>query len=78
MLALDQSLQGRELGGQLLVDALQRILIASANVAARLVALDALDEAVASKFYEPFGFERTEPGGTRLVRALSGIARDFE
>ena len=77
-LALHRSLQGQELGGQLLVDALQRVLIASANVAARLVVVDALNDAVATKFYEAFGFMRTEPGGTRLVRAISAIAKDFE
>ncbi|MHB8244720.1 MAG: GNAT family N-acetyltransferase [Acidimicrobiales bacterium] len=74
-LGLDQTLQGQEYGGQLLVDALERIVIASAEVAAKLVVVDALNDRVT--FYEKFGFVRTEPEGTRLVRTVSDIAKDL-
>lgn len=77
-LALDQGLRGQDLGEQLLVDALQRILVASAEVAARLVVVEAVNGDVAGKFYERFGFVRTEPGGTRLVRPIADIAKDLE
>lgn len=76
-LALHSNLQGQQLGGQLLADALDRILTATAIVAARVVVVDAIDEEAAS-FYEHFGFTRTAPTSLRLYRKVSDIARDFE
>jgi len=71
-LALDQSLQGQGLGGVLLADALERIVVATQTVAARIVVVDALHERAAT-FYENFGFTRI-PGTLRLVQKVSDVA----
>lgn len=71
-LALDRSLHGQGLGGQLLLDALERAVGASSLAAARLVVVDAIDEPAAA-FYRRFGF-RPCPDPHRLVRKTSEIA----
>lgn len=71
-LALDRSLQGKGLGGQLLLDALERGIEASQRAAARLVVVDAIDESAAA-FYRRYGF-RPCPDLRRLVRKTSDIA----
>jgi len=71
-LALDQSLQGQGLGGVLLADALERIVVATQTVAARIVVVDALHERAAT-FYENYGFKRI-PGTLRLVQKVSDVA----
>ena len=76
-LALARHLHGTGLGAELLVDALERVLVATQNVAARVVVVDAVDER-AVRFYERFGFLRTGPDSRRLVRKLADIARDFQ
>ena len=75
-LALSKDLHGQGLGGLLLADALRRIIAATDVVAARLVVVDAIDEA-AAQFYERFGFSQV-PGTDRLVRKVSDIAADFD
>ena len=77
-LALGRTLQGgeRKLGASLLVDALSRVLVATQQVAARLVVVDAIDERAVG-YYEHFGFLRTAPDSFRLVRKVSDIAADF-
>lgn len=77
-LALDRTLQGgdRKLGASLLVDALHRVLVATQQVAARLVVVDAIDEQAVG-YYEHFGFLRTAPDSFRLVRKVSDVAADF-
>lgn len=71
-LALDRRLHGRGLGGALLADALQRVVAATALVAARFVVVDALHEPAAA-FYEHHGFRRI-PGTLRLVQKISDVA----
>jgi GNAT superfamily N-acetyltransferase len=71
-LALDKTLQGQGLGGVLLADALQRIVIATRTVAARFVVVDAIDQD-AHGFYIYHGF-REIPGAMRLVQKISDIA----
>ncbi|MHB1613540.1 MAG: GNAT family N-acetyltransferase [Actinomycetes bacterium] len=71
-LALDRSLQGRGLGGQLLLDALERAVDASARAAARLVVVDAIDDQAVA-FYRCYGF-RPCPDPRRLVRKTSEVA----
>ena len=76
-LALDVSLQGQGLGGELLLDALTRCVRAGEMVASRFVVVDAIDENAAG-FYEKYGFNRipdTEP--VRLLRRLKSIAADL-
>jgi GNAT superfamily N-acetyltransferase len=55
-LAVAERHQGVGLGRSLLLDALQRVLHASNQLAVRAVTVDALDERAAS-FYRRFGFE---------------------
>ncbi|RZU52143.1 acetyltransferase (GNAT) family protein [Krasilnikovia cinnamomea] len=71
-LALDKALHGQGLGGALLADALQRIVVATRTVAARFVVVDAIDEA-AHGFYLHHGF-REIPGTMRLIQKVSDIA----
>lgn len=76
-LALDVSLHGQGLGGELLLDALTRCVRAGEIVASRFVVVDAIDED-AARFYEKYGFTRipdTEP--VRLLRRLKSIATDL-
>lgn len=76
-LALDASLQKQGLGGDLLGDAMERLLGAVQTVAARLVVVDAEHEKAIS-FYEHFGFTRTAPDSFRLVQKVSDIAKAWE
>lgn len=71
-LALDHSLPGRGLGGALLADALERVIVATETVAARFVVVDAIDEGAAD-FYAHHGFRRI-PGSLRLVQKVADIA----
>ena len=71
-LALDKTLHGQGLGGVLLADALQRIVVATRTVAARFVVVDAIDES-AHGFYTHHGF-REIPGTMRLVQKVNDIA----
>ena len=75
-LALDQSLQGQDLGAELLYRALERAVAASEVVGGRYVVIDAINEA-AMAFYEHFGFQRAPSlalQSLRLVRKVSDIA----
>ncbi|TQO22828.1 acetyltransferase (GNAT) family protein [Paramicrobacterium agarici] len=70
-LALSVDLQGKGLGAALVADALERVVVATKVVAARLVVVDALDEN-AAQFYERLGFRRI-PTSMRLVQKISDI-----
>ena len=72
-LALDRSLRGRGLGGELLWDALSRACAASEIAAARLIVVDAYDESAAA-FYEHHGFVRVPGHRQRLVQKTGDIA----
>lgn len=76
-LALDRSLQGRSLGGELLWDALSRAVAAGRRVGARLVVADAIDER-AIAFYEHHGFTPVSGTPGRLVQEVSDIAAALE
>lgn len=70
-LAIDRSIQGRGLGGELLLDALITIVGAAEAVGGRLVVVDAVnDNAVA--FYERYGFIRIVDT-MRLYQKISRI-----
>ncbi len=71
-LALDTHLHGRRLGGALLADALERVVAATALVAARFVVVEAQHETAAA-FYEHHGFRRI-PETRRLVQKASDVA----
>jgi len=72
-LALDASLHGAGLGGELLWDALTRARAASDIAAARLVVVDAIN-AEAAAFYEHHGFTPIPENPNRLVQRMSDIA----
>jgi len=75
-LALHQSLQGQDLGAELLYRALERAIAATEVVGGRYVVVDAINE-TAMAFYEHFGFQRVPSlalPGPRLVRKVSDIA----
>ncbi|GAA1602205.1 GNAT family N-acetyltransferase [Actinoplanes couchii] len=75
-LALDKTLHGQGLGGALLADALERIVIATRVVAARFVVVDAIDQG-AHGFYRHHGF-REIPGTMRLIQKIGDIAAALE
>lgn len=73
-LALDCNLHGEGHGGEVLADALMRVVAATEIVGARFVVVDAVHEKAAT-FYEHYGFLRI-PGSSRLFRKISSIDRD--
>lgn len=74
-LALTERLRGRGLGATLVADALERVVVVTQTVAARVVVVEALVEPVA-RFYETLGFRRI-PGSLRLVQKVADIEAAF-
>ena len=72
-LALDRSLHGQGLGGELLWDALTRACAAADIAAARVVVVDAIDDQAAA-FYRHHGFRTVPDNPNRLVQKVSDIA----
>jgi GNAT superfamily N-acetyltransferase len=73
-LAVTAPHQGAGLGRSLLLDALQRILRASDQLAVRAVTVDALDDRGAS-FYHRFGFEPAPLAPDTLMTSLDAVRR---
>jgi GNAT superfamily N-acetyltransferase len=66
-LAVDRRQQGAGLGASLLLDALQRVIRASDEIAVRAIIVDTIDERAAS-FYRHFGFDSSPVApGTLMV-----------
>lgn len=72
-LALDRSLQGRGLGSQLLLDAVETVVRATEIGGGRLLVVDAIDEPAAS-FYRAHDFEQIQ-GSHRLYARIASLAR---
>lgn len=72
-LALDAHLHGEGLGAELLWDALSRAVAAADAAGARLVVVDAIDEA-AAEFHGHFGFRAPAGQPLRLFQKVSDIA----
>jgi GNAT superfamily N-acetyltransferase len=73
-LALDRTLHGQGLGGELLYDALSTAVSAATRVGGRYVLVDAIDDKAAA-FYLHHGFRTCPVPGRRLVRKMSDIAK---
>ncbi|HVK23085.1 MAG TPA: GNAT family N-acetyltransferase [Actinokineospora sp.] len=73
-LALDQTLHGQGLGGDLLHDALSRLIEAADVASGRLIVVDAIDDTAAS-FYQKYGFQPVKDNPRRLVIKVA-TARD--
>lgn len=76
-LALDQTLHGQGLGGELLWDALTRSAAAAAIAAARLVVVHAIDDH-AAEFYQHHGFIPSPDEPHHLVQKISDIAASLD
>lgn len=75
-LALDESLHGRGLGGEVLWDALTRAVAAGTIAAARLVVVEAIDDHAAD-FYQHHGFVPNPEDAHQLVLKISDIAKSL-
>jgi GNAT superfamily N-acetyltransferase len=75
-LAVDREYRGRGVGGHLLVDALQRGLLHSADIASWAVFVDAKDEG-AHRFYSKYGFIALPNAPRRLFLPIGTIAELF-
>lgn len=73
-LALDTSAQGRGLGAELLIHALDTIIIAARRAGGRVVLVDAVDDD-ARAFYEHHDFQPLPGQHGRLVMKLSTAAK---
>jgi predicted N-acetyltransferase YhbS len=76
-LAVDQSQQGKGLGGMLLAEALRKAVAAGEVAAARLIVVDALDEGAAA-FYQRHGFVRTPEHPLRLFRRMKDVRASLD
>ena len=72
-LALDRSLDGQDLGAELLLCALDRAVAATQVAGGRYVVVDAIDERAAT-FYEHFGFQRMPDSPARHVRLVRKVS----
>jgi GNAT superfamily N-acetyltransferase len=73
-LAVTAQHQGAGVGRSLLLDALQRVLRASDQLAVRAVTVDALDDR-ATSFYSHFGFEPSFLAPRTLMISLDAVRR---
>jgi GNAT superfamily N-acetyltransferase len=71
-LALDKTLQGQGLGGELLHDALTLLLRAAEKAAGRLIVVDAIDEKAAT-FYRHHDFIPVRDNPLKLVMKISTV-----
>jgi predicted GNAT family N-acyltransferase len=69
-LAVDRSVRGQGLGGQLLRDALEVIVAAAGQAAGRLIVVDAIDQTAAA-FYRHYDFQPVAGNPHRLVMKIA-------
>jgi len=75
-LAIDEKLRGQGLGAKLLVDALQRVLTASAEIAIKAVLVDAMD-GDAFEFYRHYEFIELPDQDLKLFLPIETIQQLF-
>lgn len=73
-LALDVTLHGQGLGGELLHDAMDRIVTAADMASGRLIVVDAIDETAAA-FYRHHAFHAVRDHPLRLVIKVSTVRK---
>jgi len=73
-LAVDQGMKGRGLGAFLLMDALNRILLATQTLAVHALIVDAKDD-TAVAFYQKYGFIPFTDRGRRLFIPMTTIRK---
>ncbi|HWO65666.1 MAG TPA: hypothetical protein VNO31_37095 [Umezawaea sp.] len=71
-LALDQTLHGQGFGGELLHDALTRMVQAADVASGRLIVVDAIDD-MAAKFYQRYDFQPVKDNPRRLVIKVATV-----
>lgn len=71
-LAVDSRMQGQRLGEKLLVDALQRVIHISTQIATLAVVVDAIDERAVA-FYEKYGFMPISDQPKRLFLPVASL-----
>ncbi len=76
-LAVDESRKGQGLGAYLLMDALNRVYLASQTLAVHAVVLDARDDAAVT-FYRKYGFIRFTDNQRRLFLPIATVRRLIE
>lgn len=76
-LAVDDGMKGKGLGAFLLMDALNRILLATQTLAVHALIVDAKDDAAAA-FYGKYGFISFTGGGRRLFLPVATIQKLIE
>jgi len=76
-LAVATPYQGAGLGRSLLLDALQRVLRASEEIAIRAITVDALNVRAAS-FYRGFGFEPSDLDSNTLMVPLQAVRQTLD
>lgn len=76
-LAVDDGMKGKGLGAFLLMDALNRLLLATQTLAVHAVIVDAKDDAAAA-FYRKYGFIPFAGGARRLFLPMATIRRLVE
>jgi predicted N-acetyltransferase YhbS len=73
-LALDRMLHGQGLGGQLLRDALERVVEAADVASGRLLVVDAIDDGAAA-FYRRYDFQPVKGNSRRLVIKIATVRK---
>jgi len=76
-LALDRSEQGKGLGSELLIRALEAVVKAARVAGGKVVVVDAIHEA-AARFYEGHDFQRLPRSPLRLALKLSTVAKALD
>ena len=75
-LAVDKSMKGQGLGAKLLIDAVQRIVGASREIAVKVILVDAKDEE-ARDFYKHFGFIELPEQDLKLFLPIETVKQLF-
>ena len=76
-LAVDQSVQGQELGGFLIADALRRCLALAGQLGVHAVEVDAIDEE-ARAFYQRYGFISLQDDPLHLFLPMGTVEDTFK